>query len=153
MVILRNGLILYDRGFLLPLQELLVTGKVRPSKESVNVYFVKAEQSVKSSGQHVQKAVLDLYWAVLDAAHAAVMISGITPPSPQELVEIVRRDFVGRKLVNPRCGEIIRRVYDAAKKIMHREVFEISGREFDNYLKDADFFIKEMDEFVKEHAK
>jgi uncharacterized protein (UPF0332 family) len=153
MGLLRDGLVMHDRGFFLPLQDLLVTGKVRPSRESVKVYFVKAEQSMKSAGQRVHRAVLDLYWAVLDSAHAAVMMAGITPPSPKDLVGTVKRDLVARNLVHPRCAEVADRIYDVANRVMHREVFEISGRDFDSYLHDADFFIKEMDEFVKEHVK
>jgi len=151
--LMRDSLVVYDNGFFLPCQELLVTGKIRPSKESVRVYFVKAENSVKSSGGRVDRAVLDLYWAVIDSAHAAVMIAGITPPSPKDLAETIKRDLVKRNLVHKRCGDIVDKFYNIAKRIMHKEIFGVSGREFDELLADADFFIKEMDEFVKEHAK
>ncbi|MBU2561772.1 MAG: hypothetical protein KKD17_05740 [Nanoarchaeota archaeon] len=153
MQLLRESLVVHDNGFFRPIQDLLVTGKIRPCKESVKVYFVKAERSVKDANQHVARAVVDLYWAVTDAAHAAVMVAGIVPPSPSHLAETVKRELVARNLVHRRCGEIIDRIYEAAKKVMHREVFEMSGREFDSYLADADFFIKEIDEFVKEHVK
>lgn len=153
MQLTRDSLVLYDAGFFLPLQDLLVTGKVRPTKESVSVYFTKAEKSIKSADRHVSRAVLDLYWAVIDTAHAAIMVSGITPPSPKDLAEAVRKELVSRNLVHKRCGDIVQRFYEIAKRIMHKEVWEISGKEFDSYLADADFFIKEMDDFVAEHAK
>jgi uncharacterized protein (UPF0332 family) len=149
MALVRDTLVVYDNGFFIPLQDLLVTGKIRPSKESVKVYFVKAERSIKSSSEHVSKAILDLYWAVTDSAHAAVMVAGITPPSPKELAETLKRELVARNLVHRRCADIVDSFYDVAKRVMHKEVFEISGREFDSYLADADFFIKEMDDFVK----
>jgi uncharacterized protein (UPF0332 family) len=151
--ILRESLVVKDNGFFLPLQDLLVKGKVRPSEESVKVYFVKAERSMKSADQHVSKAVIDLYWAVTDAAHAAVMVAGITPPSPDELAETLKRELIARNLVHRRCGEIVDRLFNTAKQIMHKQRFEISGKEFDSYLADADFLIKEMDDFVKEHVK
>jgi uncharacterized protein (UPF0332 family) len=151
--IVRESLVMQDNGFFLPIQDLLATGKIRPSKESVQVYFVKAERSMKTANQHIGKAMIDLYWAVTDAAHAAVMVAGITPPSPAHLAEIVRKELVLRNLVHKRCGDIVEQMYDAAKRIMHRERFEISGKEFDEYLADADFFIKEINEFVEEHAK
>jgi len=116
------------------------------------VYFVKAERSLKASNQKVGRAVIDLYWAVMDAAHAAVMVAGLTPPSPKHLAEAVRKELVARNLVHRRCADIVDRFYDAAKRIMHKEVFEISGREFDSYLADADFFLKEIGDFVKEHV-
>jgi uncharacterized protein (UPF0332 family) len=149
----RGSLILHDNGFMLPVQDLLVTGKIRPSKESVQVYFVKAERSMKTANQKVGRSIIDLYWAVTDAAHAAVMVAGLTPPSPKDLAEVVRKELVVRNLVHKRCAEIVDRIFDAAKQIMHRERFEISGKEYDSYLADADFFIKEMDSFVKEHVE
>jgi uncharacterized protein (UPF0332 family) len=151
--LLRDSFIIHDNGFLRPVQELLVTGKIRPSKESVNVYFVKAERSMKTANTHVSKAIIDLYWAVIDAAHAAVMVAGITPPSPKDLAETVRKELVVRNLVHKRCAEIVDRLYNAAKQIMHRKQFDFSGKEFDSYLADADFFIKEISEFIKEHTK
>ena len=151
--IARDALAVHDNGFFMPIQDLLVTGKIRPSKESVNVYFVKAERSMKTADQKVQRGIIDLYWAVFDSAHAAVMVAGIMPPSPKDLAEALKRELVARNLIHRRCAGIVDRFYDAAKKVMHREVFSVSGREFDSYLADADFFIKEINEFVKEHVK
>jgi len=153
MELARSSLVLHDNGFFTPIQDLLVTGKIRPTKESVNIYYVKAERSLKTSEQKLQRAVVDLYWAVTDTAHAAVMVAGITPPSPAHLAETLKSELIKRNLVHKRCGEILDRIYTIAKKVMHREVFEISGREFDSLRADADFFIKEMDDFVKEHVK
>lgn len=153
MQLVSDSLAIRDNGFFMPLQDLLVTGKIRPSKESVNVYFVKAERSMKTADQKVQRAVIDLYWAVVDSAHAAVMVAGITTPSPKDLAETLKRELVARNLIHRRCAEVMDSFYSIAKRIMHREVFSISGREFDSYLSDADFFIKEIDEFVKEHVK
>jgi uncharacterized protein (UPF0332 family) len=149
--ILREGIVFHDNGFLSPLQDLLLTGKIRPSKESQNIYFVKAENSIKSSTTNVSKAVLDLYWAVIDTAHAAVMAAGITPPSPKELAETFRKELVMRNLIHKRCADIIEEFYNIAKKIMHKEIFEITGKEFDKYLNDAQFFIRETEAFVKMH--
>ncbi|MBW2967384.1 hypothetical protein KY362_02760 [Candidatus Woesearchaeota archaeon] len=148
----RFGLVVHDNGFLLPIQDLLVTGKIRPSKESVDIYYVKAERAMKSANDHVKRAVVDLYWAVTDAAHAAVMLAGITPPSPAELSGILKSEFVARNLIHRRCVEVYDRVFDAAKKVMHRQVFDMSGRDFDSFLADADFFVKEMRSFVDEYA-
>ncbi|NQU78983.1 hypothetical protein HQ545_04405 [Candidatus Woesearchaeota archaeon] len=152
MDVFRNSYSIHDNGFFLPLQDLLVKGKVRPSKESVNIYFLKADRSMKTANQNVGRAVIDLYWAVTDAAHAAVMVAGMTPPSPNDLAKIVKDELVRRNLVHSRCAKIVENIHDTAKRIMHREVFEISGREYDAYLSDVDFFLKEIDAFVRKHA-
>jgi uncharacterized protein (UPF0332 family) len=149
----RNSLVIHDTGFFQPLQDLLVTGKVRPSKESMNMYYTKASRSFKTANDHVGKAILDLYWAATDAAHAAVMTAGITPPSPSELPGIIENNLVKRNLVHRRCPEILAGIYAASKKIMHKEQLEFSGREYDHYLADTDFFLKEMKDFVERYAK
>ncbi len=149
----RQSLVVHDEGFFLPLQDLLVTGKIRPSSESVKVYFVKAEQSLKNSNHRVERAMLDLYWAVIDSAHAAIMVAGLTPPSPKDLSEAFRTQLVARNLINRRCADIVDMFYTISKQIMHKERFEFSGKEFDQYLADADFFIKEVSEFIHAHVK
>lgn len=151
--IVRGSLIVQDNGFMMPLQDLLVTGKIRPTKESVLIYFVKSEQSMRSANKHVSSAILDLYWAVVDSAHSAVMVAGITPPSPKDLGEVLRKELIARNLLHKRCGDIYESFYTIAKRVMHKEVFEISGREYDRYLADADFFLKEISIFVKEHLR
>lgn len=151
--VIRNSLVVHDNGFFYPIQDLLVNGKMRPSRESVRIYFMKSDKAIKNANEHVAKAIIDLYWAVTDAAHSAVMTAGITPPSPKELSSVVNDVLVRRNLVHPRCVEIISNVYTVAKKIMHKQQFEFTGREYDKYLEDVDFFIQEMNDFVKTYAK
>ena len=151
--ILRDSLVVDDTGFLQPIQDLLVTGKMRPSKESMNMHYAKADRSFKTANTHVSKAILDLYWAATDAAHAAVMTAGLTPPSPSELPGIIEQKLAKANLVHRRCPEILAKLVTAAKKVMHREQLVYTGREYDTYLADTEFFIREMKEFIEKYAK
>src|SRR3989344_5118378 len=71
--ILRDGVALIDTGFFEPLQVLLKNGRIRPTEESIWRYYGRAPQTLLNSKWHVLQATLDLYWAVIDAAHAALM--------------------------------------------------------------------------------
>ena len=79
---LRDGVPLYDSGFFAPMQVLLHQGRIRPTKESVWVYYSRAPTTLLNSRWHLLQATIDLYWAVIDAAHAALMHVGAAPPSP-----------------------------------------------------------------------
>lgn len=150
---LRRSYVVQDIGFMRPLMELFLTGRLRPTKEARNTYFVKAEKSFKNSQERVNNAVIDIYWAVIDAAHAAVMMTGITPPSPKELAEKVRTELVERNLLHKRCAEIVENIYDVAKELLHKKRWEVTGKEFDRYYEDAEFFIQEATEFIEEYHK
>jgi len=82
---LRNGIAIYDTGFFVPFQALLHTGRIRPSYESMGILFLRGQQTLKMSRSHLLQAVLDLYWAVIDAAHAALMHHGEIPSSPNQV--------------------------------------------------------------------
>src|SRR3989338_14075 len=81
--ILRDGISLYDTGFFDPLQLLLKKGKIRPSKESIWAYYLKSAPTLNNARWHIMQATIDLYWAVIDAAHAALMSQNVIPPTPE----------------------------------------------------------------------
>src|SRR3989344_1850324 len=93
--ILRYGIALVDVGFFDPLQMLLDQGRIRPSKEAIYTYFTMAPASLGRANNHLLQAAVDLYWAVIDASHAALMKYGEIPPSPEyERYKKLSEDFV-----------------------------------------------------------
>ena len=87
--LLRDGVSLVDSGFFDPLQALLYQGRIRPTWESVWTYFSRAPQTLHNSKWHILQATIDLYWAVIDAAHAALMKIGEIPPSPGHVADML----------------------------------------------------------------
>ncbi|MCA9478517.1 MAG: nucleotidyltransferase domain-containing protein, partial [Nanoarchaeota archaeon] len=61
--ILREGMPVYDEGFFLPMQTLLDEGKIRPTKEAVWAYYLRAPKTIKSAQTHLLSAIVDCYWA------------------------------------------------------------------------------------------
>src|SRR3989338_120697 len=74
--LLRDGIALLDTGFYEPLQSLLMRGRIRPTYESIWSYYSRAPITLTNSRWHITQATLDLYWAVIDSAHAALMSEG-----------------------------------------------------------------------------
>jgi len=147
--ILRDGVALIDSGFFDPLQLLLRQGRIRPSEESIWSYLVRAPSTLNNSKWHILQGTLDLYWAVIDSAHAALMHLGEVPPSPAHVAELINEKMVKKGLVKKRYADLMDFFYKLSKQITHREIRDISGNDYARYLKDAEDFVATM-KFVVE---
>lgn len=148
MNILRSGIALLDTGFFEPLRALLIRGRIRPSPEAVWTYFARAPRAMHNAKWHILQGTLDLYWAMIDAAHAALMKLGVTPPSPEHVAEMIEEKLVKDKHVPRKYAHIAQKFYKLQKDITYREIKEISGKQFDAYCKEAQQFIDEMEKIV-----
>jgi len=146
--ILRDGVALIDSGFFEPLQVLLKKGKIRPTSESIWTYYVRAPNTLHNSKWHLLQATLDLYWAVIDAAHAALMKHGEIPPTPEHVADLLEQKLVRKRLLEHKYVTIMRHFYKLMKMIIHREVKEIKGDEYDKYYAAAEDFVNRMREFI-----
>lgn len=146
--ILRDGVPLYDSGFFEPAQALLFQGRIRPTKESVWTYFTRAPNTIKSAEWHLLQASIDLYWAVIDAAHAALMHYGEVPPSPGHVADMINMKLVKNRLCSKREADTMRFFYELSKKITHRQKIEVTGKEYDSYLQTAKQFVDVMEKII-----
>ncbi|PIY60590.1 hypothetical protein COY95_01010, partial [Candidatus Woesearchaeota archaeon CG_4_10_14_0_8_um_filter_47_5] len=128
---LREGIPLLDSGFFEPLKMLLAQGRIRPSPESVWSYFSRAPRSMGSSKWHVNQGVIDLYWAVIDSAHAALMKLGQTPPSPEHVADLLNECMVKEGHLDAKYVETMRKFYTLSRNILHGELKEVSGVQYD----------------------
>ncbi|RJQ15815.1 hypothetical protein C4573_06715 [Candidatus Woesearchaeota archaeon] len=147
--ILRDGIAILDTGFFDPMQALLYQGRIRPTPESIWSYFSKAPVTLHNSQWHVLQGVIDLYWAVIDSAHAALMKMGEIPPSPAHVADLLEEKLVKKKLLHNRYPKIMAHFYHLSKAITHGEIRTISGEQYDQYFKDAKDFVDEMQRFIR----
>jgi len=153
MNILRTGVALIDYGFFEPLQQLLKLGRIRPSLESIYTYYMMAPKSIDNSKMHILAAFIDLYWAVIDAAHAALMCLNVTPPSPEHAADMLREHMVKNKLLHPKYIKDVNEFYYISKKIAYREIKYISGAEYEKYLKKATELVSVLKKFIEKKEK
>ncbi len=149
MNILRDGVAIIDSGFFEPMQMLLKKGKIRPTQESIWTYYARAPTTLQNSKWHLSQATIDLYWAVVDAAHAALMQQGVIPPTPEHVADLLDEKLVQKKLLEKKYVHTMRNFYKIMKMISHREITEVKGEEYDQYLVEADDFVKRMRAFIK----
>jgi predicted nucleotidyltransferase len=147
--ILRDGVPLKDVGIFEPLQMLLFQGKVKPTKESVWSYFARAPLTIKNSEWHVLQATVDLYWACIDAAHAAIMKVGEVPASPAHVADMVREKLVRPKIVPAKYADMMKMFYDLNKRITYRQVERVTGKEYERYRELAEDFVRAMQAVVE----
>lgn len=147
--ILRDGVAIYDTGFFSPLQVLLYQGRIRPSQESIQNYLALAPQTLQNSKSHILSATLDLYWAVIDAAHAALMSINEIPPSPAHVADMMEQKLITTGMLNKKHAYTMKQFYALGKSIMHGELLQISGDQYDVYYKEAYNFVMEMKKFIE----
>ena len=148
--ILRDGVPVIGEDIFKPLQSLLIQGRIKPTHESVWVYFARAPRTITNSKWHLLQATLDLYWAVIDAAHSALMHIGETPPSPEHAADILDKRLVKENKLEKQYIETMRKFYKIMKGITHREIKEVSGEKYDAYLAEAEDFVQRMQRFIEE---
>lgn len=147
--ILRDGFALLDTGIFDPLQMLLYQGKIRPSWESIWTYQQRAQNSLQNSRWHLVQATIDLYWSVVDAAHAALMKIGEIPPSPSHIADIMDKKMYKTKMIPKKYVTIVRDFHSIAKHILKREIKDIDGVHYDRYYRDAKDFVQVMRKIVE----
>ncbi|MDP6845440.1 MAG: nucleotidyltransferase domain-containing protein [Candidatus Nanoarchaeia archaeon] len=146
--ILRDGIALIDKGFFDPLQILLLNGRIRPSEESVHTYMNMAYSSLNRSKSGVDNAIVDLYWATIDSAHAALMSIGEVPTAPSAVADMIDEKLVKQKYLTKKYSDIMRHMYEVSKRIMKREISSLDGKTYDRYLKHAEDFVEAMKKVV-----
>ena len=146
---LRDGVVLYDIGMFMPAQALLFQGRIRPTEESVWGYFVRAPATLINSEWHVLQATLDLYWAVIDSAHAALMKMGEVPPTPAHVSDLIEKKLASKGLVPKRTAQVMDFFYKLSKQITHRELTKVSGKDYETYKQEAKNFIEQMKKVVE----
>ncbi len=142
--ILREGRSVYDEGFFAPAQALLDSGKIRPTKEAVWAYYLRAPKTIKEAEKKLLGSVVDLYWAVIDSSHAALMHVDVVPGAPHQVADLLEEHFVSKRLLEKRYVKTLRSFYHLAKEIGHQHLLHTSGKNVDEYIDEARDFVKKM---------
>lgn len=143
---LRDGVPLYDRGVFMPWKLLLKMGRIKPSPEAIEIQMDLGERLVqRTKGKLVSILGEDLYYAILNPAQAALMLYGIAPPTPKETVELMEEIFVKKeKLLEKKYVDILERIRQYYKDIEHGTVKEVTGKDVDELLGQAEDYLKRI---------
>ena len=92
---------------------------------------------------------MDMYWAVIDAAHAALMSIGAIPPSPRDVADMLRECFVKKGKLNEKYAKTMDTFYQLSKDIIYRKVKAVDGKDYDEYSKLAREFVDKMKKIIE----
>lgn len=146
---LRYGEALIDiAGFFKPLKALLIQGKIHSTNEAVYEALQRTPHHLARSQAAELSAIEGVYWAMVDAAQAALMTSGVIPPSPEHIPENLHQTFVARQLLKNDFVQWYRQLFDLHKSIVHGTTTNIKGAEIDLWQERAQHFVKEMARLV-----
>ena len=144
--LLRDGVPFYDRGIFMPWKQLLRMGKIKPSAEAIDMFMASGEQMVKRVKTELKNIGMeDTYYAILTPSQAALMLYGIPPPAPKETATLMDDIFVKKeKLLEKKFVDILERNIQLRKDIEHGTKKDLTGKEVDVLLKDAESYLKRI---------
>lgn len=153
--LLRDGVPFYDRGVFMPWKQLLKMGKIKPSREAIDMFMGSGDQMLRRVKDKLKDMGMeDIYYALLTPSQAAIMMFGIAPPAPKETPEVMRDIFVKKeKLLEEKFVEILERTIKVRKDIEHGEKKELTGKELDELLTDAEKFLKRINRLFTQIEK
>src|SRR3989338_8309175 len=144
--LLRDGVPFYDRGIFMPWKQLLKMGKIKPSAEAIDMFMGSGEQMLRRAELKLKDIGMeDIYYAILTPSQAALMLYGAPPPAPKETAELMREIFVKKDgLLEEKFVKILERNINIRKEIEHGTKKDLSGKELDELLTDADKYLKRI---------
>ena len=156
---LRDGVPLYDRGTFMPWKLLLKMGRIRPSSEAIDMQMDIGEKLLdRAKKKLLGIAADDIYYSVLNPSQAVLMLYGVSPPTPKETVKLFEELMVRKeKLIEVKYVRILEKAVKTFKDIEHGNLKEITGKEIDLLIKDADDYLhriqKVFDEIERRREK
>jgi len=149
--VIRYGEAIIDfGGFFNPLKFLLQEGKIKPTPESVYTCLQRASQHLIRSRQAELSSIEGIFWALVDSSHALIMSAKIVPPSPEHIPQILRENFVSKKMLGEEHVSFYLDIFNLHKGITHGDIRELGGRDIEKMQDKADKFIKKMADLIEE---
>lgn len=88
---LRSGLVIYDTGFIKPVQRMLKLGLLPPSDETVGLKTKSAEGLIKKVELGMRAMVFDLRYAATDACQSVIMYFYKETPDQKQMPEFLEK--------------------------------------------------------------
>ncbi len=152
---LRDGIPFYDRGIFMPWKQLLQMGRVKPSKEAIDIFMTSGDQLMSRVKFKLSSIGMeDTFYAILTPSQAAIMLYGVPPPTPKETPEVMREIFVKKeKLLEEEYVQILEDNIKIRKELEHGTKKELTGKEVDKLLDDSQRYLKRIQKLFKQIDK
>lgn len=151
---LRDGIPLFDRGLFAPWKLLLKQGRIKPSPEAVDTYIKSGNEFLQGIKRRILNfAMEDFFWAISMPIQGAVMLYGWPPPDPKSLAQVSREAFVKTGLLEEEYASFIEKCAKLRKDVEHGVKTELSPKEFDDYMTQAEKYMTRIKKLYEEIDK
>ena len=152
---IRDGIPIYDRGTFMPWKRLLKMGRLKPSPEAIDMFMSMGDKTVKRAKAALLDILIhDIYWGVVTPSQALLMLYGLPPPTPKQVVGDMKRIFVEKeKMLEKKYINILEKVVKIYKDYEHEKIKEIKGIEIDSLIKGTEDYIKRLKDLREQIEK
>jgi len=140
---LRVGLVIYDTGFVKPVQRMLKAGLLPPSEETVGIKARSAEAHLKKVELAIKSMIFDLRYASADACQSVIMYYYNTTPDPKHIPEELQK-LVKEKKLEPECITKFEELDKLWKDIDHKRIKQVETTHLTKAMKLASDIIYRM---------
>ena len=140
---LRTGLVIYDTGFVKPVQRMLKSGLLPPSEETIGIKAKSAEAHLKKVQLTIKSMIFDLRYAATDACQSVIMYYYKTTPDQKQMAEELKK-LVNEKKLEPECIEKYNELNKLWKDIEHEKIKEVTAEHLSKAMSLATDIISRM---------
>ncbi len=140
-------------GFFAPLKALLAQGHIKSSPEMIYITLGRAPSHLLRSKAALITSLESIYWAFVDASHAALIAAKVSPPSPEHIPSLMRQHLVDKNLLKGEYVDWYRDLYILTHKVIRGELSDVDGEEIQKWREKADKYLREMGLAVKKLTK
>ena len=150
--LLRDGVPFYDRGIFMPWKQLLRAGKIKPSREAIDMFMSTGQSMLNRVAQKFKEIGMeDLYYSVLTPSQAALMLYGVPPPTPKETPEVMEDIFVKKeKMLEKKWIKILKDNVKTRKTLEHGSKKKITGTELDKTIQNNTEYLERINKLFTE---
>ncbi len=148
--IVRDGWALYDVGFFIPVRKLLEAGRIPHTLEAIELLMHSAPKKIRRvKNEKLYLIAEDLYYAMLNASQAVLMMLGKNAPTPKEAITAVKEYLVDTKLLPKSYYKWFEQVVKFRKQVEHKRIKNVSGERLDAFIEKAERYVAKMQEIMR----
>ena len=147
--IIRDGESLIDfGGFFEPLKYLLLSGKIKSTPEAIYSLLQRAPMHISRSKASELNIIEGLFWSMVDSSQAALIASGVNPPSPEHIPIELKQTFIATGKLKMKYAIWYRDLLLLHKQISHGKITDLKSVEIDEWQEKAEEFLNVMAKLV-----
>jgi Glu-tRNA(Gln) amidotransferase subunit E-like FAD-binding protein len=131
---LRYGLIIYDTGFIKPVQRMLQMGLIPPSEETIGLKAKASEARFRKIKIDMKSMIFELRYSATDVCQAVIMYYYKAQPDQKAIPEFLEK-LVSEKKLEKEYIEKFKELDKLWKDIDHKIIKEVTTEHLEKALK------------------